>query len=397
MKVIKLFMPLLIFLIFSTPACTQTGRFYVNNGKIWDPNGNLFVIKGVTAVYGAFGGGDVNNYGIYDYDDQYHTYQEDLSEIAKLGGNLIRLMVSVPGTNYYNSYYASYYSSEENYKAEIHKVVGWIREQGMIAFIIPFHPNYDQTTIDFLVYLAQTYKNDPYIWIGTSNEPDRCASTACWENWHEWHNQYVATIRAQGYQDPIVVNGVYWSGRLDRIHESPLHDHLGNVDTNLIYGAHLYGNDYQTFNDEQRAYSEQYWASLVEDSPYAIMIDEFGNYNGGKGYIEWMYGFMDYVTDWTLNRGGDGAIAFTWRWSDGNKMVDWQSFALTEWGNIFNNQYLKKVDGNGPNPIPTYTPTPTTPQPLVLGDANLDGKVDMADFVIWINNYIQSRYGYQFR
>lgn len=38
--------------------------------------------------------------------------------------------------------------------------------------------------------------------------------------------------------------------------------------------------------------------------------------------------------------------------------------------------------------------TPTT-QPPVPGDANNDDKVDIADYVIWLNNYNQQKQGSQ--
>jgi hypothetical protein len=344
-----------------TVSCTTvpSARFHVENGQIFDPDGNPFIVKGVTAVYGAFAGGDVKNYGTSDYDDQFHTYESDLLEISSLGVNLIRLMVSVPGSSYYNSNYASYYGSESNYKAEIDKIVQLIRANNMIAYIIPHHPPYDPVTTNFVSYLANTYKDDPYIWVGTSNEPDTCTSTSCWQNWQNWHDQYVRAIRATGYQSPIIVNGVYWSGRIDKILQYPLHDNNGNVDMNLIYGPHQYANDATNFWTDSLNEVEQYRTGISDDpnNPYAIIVDEFGNDNGGKRNINWSSGFTDYLAEWTLgisqhqengityqhSIGGDGVIAFAWRWSDGNKMVDWYGFARTQWGNIFVDQYLNKV------------------------------------------------------
>jgi hypothetical protein len=356
-------------------AVGGTGYFRVQNGVIYDPSGNPFIVKGVNAVYGAFAGGDVKNYGTFDYDDQFHTYQGDLHEIARLGGNLIRLMVTVPGTIYYSNGYASYYGSESNYKAEIDKIVKLIRQEGMIALVIPVQPAYSQDIVDFESYLAQTYKNDPYIWVGTPNEPDTCTGTTCWENWHHWHDQYVRAIRATGYQSPIIVNGIYWSGRMDKILQYPLHDNHGNVDMNLIYGPHKYGNDDTDFWTQSLDEVEQYRTGIADDpnNPYAIIIDEVGNYNEGKGDINWMAGFADYVAEWTLgisqheeggvtyhhSIGGDGAIAFNWRWSDGNTMVDRSGYNRTEWGDIFYNQYLTRVGSPQTTASPSATATPS--------------------------------------
>ena len=349
-------------------------RFIVRNGKIYDPSGNQFIVKGVTAIYGAFAGGDVKNYGMYDYDDQFHTYQGDLAEISRLGANLIRLMVAIPGTVYYDNKYADYYGTEATFLAEVDNVVSWVRAEGMIAYIIPHHPEYEESTVEFLIYLANKYKNDPYVWIGTSNEPDKCADTACWENWQYWHNKYVGAIRASGYENPIVINGVYWSGRLDRFLLYPLHDQNGNQDMNLIYGPHKYGNYAIDFWMESLNDVEQYRTGISDlpNNPYAVIVDEYGACCIGTSAISHLYGFQDYITEWVLgisehsendvtythSIGGDGAIAFTWRWSDRNTMVDKQGFELTEWGRLFYERYLQAVDVGSSSPIPRQITTP---------------------------------------
>ena len=174
-------------------------------------------------------------------------------------------MASVPGSSYYNSNYAGYYRSEQSYKAEVDKIVKSVRNNGMIAFIIPHHPPYSQETVTFVSYLATTYKNDPFVWIGTGNQPDTCSKTACWENWHTWHDQYVRTIRAAGNQNPVIVNGVFWSGRIDKILQYPLHDNLGNVDMNLIYGPHKYGDDDSGFWTQSLNEVEQYRTGISDD------------------------------------------------------------------------------------------------------------------------------------
>lgn len=358
---------------FSCTVNNVPGFYTVQNGQIFDPRGNVFIVKGVTAVYGAFSGGDVNHYGVYDYDDQFHTYNGDLTEIARLGANLIRLMVAIPNSAYYNDNYASYYGTVENYNAEVDAIVQLVKSKGMIAYIIPHHPSYSQQTIDYLSYLGAKYKDDPQVWLGTSNEPDTCSDTACWQNWQAWHIRYIAALRAAGYRNPIVINGPYWSGRLNRIMEFPLGDN------NLVYGAHKYANSNTDFWTQSLTDVEQYRTGIADDVPYAVIVDEVGNSGGGKVSLTWSAGFMDYLREWvsgvnshvengiTYNHstGGDGVIAFTWRWSDGNTLIDWQGFTLRPWGEIFVNQYMSAFAGNPPatnTPSPTAIPTqPVTP------------------------------------
>ena len=48
----------------STLPLSTTGRFRVQGNKIYDPNGKRFIVKGVTAVYGRFSGGDAPGFGL---------------------------------------------------------------------------------------------------------------------------------------------------------------------------------------------------------------------------------------------------------------------------------------------------------------------------------------------
>jgi hypothetical protein len=58
-------------------------------------------------------------------------------------------------------------------------------------------------------------------------------------------------------------------------------------------------------------------------------------------------------------------------------------------------EYLNNTNPRGGGTVPTNTPVPTSP-PGVPGDANNDGVVDINDYVIWLNNYNQSKQGSQF-
>jgi len=97
-------------------------------------------------------------------------------------------------------------------------------------------------------------------------------------------------------------------------------------------------------------------------------------------FRSWSAGFIDYLREWTLgisshtengvtynhSIGGDGVIAFTWRWSDGNTLTDWRGFTLRSWGEIFVNQYMSAFANNLPTPTVTATGTPILPTVTIL-------------------------------
>jgi hypothetical protein len=54
--------------------------------------------------------------------------------------------------------------------------------------------------------------------------------------------------------------------------------------------------------------------------------------------------------------------------------------------------HMVEIKRNSPPVTVALTPTPTT-EPTVPGDADNDGNVDIDDYIIWVNNYNQNKYG----
>jgi hypothetical protein len=70
------------------------------------------------------------------------------------------------------------------------------------------------------------------------------------------------------------------------------------------------------------------------------------------------------------------------------RVVDNQGARNSKW------KYVS-VSGSGSTPTPSPSSSPTT-KPGVPGDANDDGQVNIDDYVVWLNNYNQSKQGVQF-
>ena len=333
---------------------SANNHFFVHNGMLFDPLGQQFIVKGVDAVYGTFYGGDESGYGEINFSNMVH----DFDKIKSIGANLIRVHIRYDKT------------SEDN-KTRISEAVETAREKGFVILLsvggfedVAEYPD----AIPMLKYLAQTYKSDPYIWIGAMNEPN-CSGPNCdnWEKWQADQTEYIKAIRMAGYKNPIVINSIRYSSDLSQIEEYPL------PDNNLIYGIHRYGNNNP---DLSQALTQEYnaqWGELAANSNYAFIIEEVGNYNGSSflNSITWTSEFIDFATDWVNNRGGDGVIAFNWYWSDGNSLTT-DSKDLSAWGLIFKKQYLDKVSAKTLKPtiIPTITYTPIMLQKTEISQVN---------------------------
>src|SRR5579864_4397976 len=87
-----LVLPLTLFLAKQQQETRQyaagTGRFQVVGTKIYDPNGNQFIIKGATIVHEFFNGDNGNG------QTNFNNAQRDLAVAKGLGINLARIFVS---------------------------------------------------------------------------------------------------------------------------------------------------------------------------------------------------------------------------------------------------------------------------------------------------------------
>ena len=300
--------------------------FEVRGHSILDPHGHSFVIRGITALYGTFAGGDERGYGEINYRRARH----DLALFRRMGLNLIRVFVAASDNDPYH-------------KARIDAIVTWARREGLVVYLANSYST-AAASVPWLRYLARTYKEDPYVWLQPMNEPN-CAgaqyATSRCHNWPFWQGEeqrYIAAIREAGMRSPIVVNTPAFSWDLSRIDRYPLHDRA------IIYGVHRYGNDDRTFSAAQQTDSDWSWATLA--TTHAIIIDEVGAFNGRdrRNSPGWLQGFMRYAADWVNRRGGDGVVAFTWYWPDPNGMSNADG-SLRTWGRVFYNLYLQRVGG----------------------------------------------------
>lgn len=300
------------------------GQFHVVGNKILTPDGKDFIVKGVVTVYGTFGGGNEQGYGYYNYVNAQHDFDAQKS----IGINTVRIFVQAS-------------DNDAQHKATLTQVISWARQRGFVVEVANGSST-REASLPWLSYLASTYKNDPYIWIEPMNEPN-CGTNGnqseCynWQYWQTEENIYIHTIRDAGMMSPIVINSIDWSWDLSKINQYPLDD------GNIIYGAHRYANNNATFDANEQASCNEFWANL--SSNRAIVIDEVGTWNNpdAQNSFQWLQGFINFATNWVNQRGGAGVDAFVWSWSDPNSMTDAPDGKLNSWGNLFYTQYLQQV------------------------------------------------------
>lgn len=301
-----------------TPASVQAAStaYTVVANRIVDAYGNRFIVKGADAIYGRFAGGDVNGFGLRNYQNA----QRDLDSLKSQGVNTIRISVS------YDDYANGPLGASE-YLAELDQAVGWVTQRGMVVELSQGESGFSSSVVAFVAMLAGRYQNNPLVWIKPDNEPSCSVVTTNCSNWSYWQSteqQFVQAIRGAGNAQPIVINCVSWSWDCSQIANYPLGD------SNLIYGAHRYGNGATAFDTGQAAQCDALWANL--SSTYAMIVDEVGLYDGYTSPPAWGAGFLDYVTNWDHTGQGNGVIGFTDSWSDGNSMTNASDGSWNGWG-----------------------------------------------------------------
>lgn len=319
-------------------SATASGSFTIQGTQIVDPSGKVFRVKGVDAVYGRFDGGDANGYGLTNYTNA----QSDLAFLKSQGINLVRVSVSADKANVGPSD-PNYIGGYATYMTELDNVVNWATSRGLVVELSQGETTTFTTALSFVGTLAARYASNHLVWIKPDNEPN-CEtgngnSAYCddWTTWQSEEQQYVTAIRNHGNTNPIVLNCIDWSWDCSQIARYPINDPLHA----LVYGPHRYNDGLTSFTSSDQSDCDQKWANL--SSQYPMIVDEVGADDGYPISLTWNQGFLAYATNWTLNRGGDGVIAFTGHWSDGNDLYDSLPQVWTPWGTIFATGYLQKT------------------------------------------------------
>jgi hypothetical protein len=326
--------------VMAAPAQSQPGRnwrsyrgFRISGNRILDPLGRPFIVKGADAVYGRFAGGNANGWGLINYQ---HA-QRDLDNMRVAGYNLARISVSydlahLPATS-------PDYVPTDQYLSELDNVIRWVTQRGMVAEVSNGNTARSDDVNSFIELLARRYHSNPLVWFKPDNEPNcedgdplKCLD---WLTWQQQESRYVRTIRATGYLGPIVINCIAWSFDCSRIFDFPLRDQA------LVYGAHRYGGGAATWDAVQQAETDLAWANLAARVP--VIVDEVGTNSSKSSPLAWSRGFLSYVVDWVMHRGGDGCIAFVNSWSDDNMMIDAVTGGWNAWGQTFIASYLKAL------------------------------------------------------
>lgn len=297
----------------TTPTPTATGNFRVANGKIYDPQGNVFFARGINI-------GDPN-----------------------IGQSVLDLF---PGITFVRFAIGSYQPP-----SYFQNIVNTLTAKKVVVEI-EYHPwpltraNPDATEAQWYASLAQAYKNNPYVWFGTMNEPqngygaDEANITA------EQVSVYNA-IRGTGSQAIVMLEAGVGAGNPQTVGAgSGLTEASYATMHNVVWDLHFYAWVANGSMDQN------YMNSLLLGSPSShagvaaaqtirsangiipVIVGEFGNSTDGATIDANGNQVISAVTSYGPTIGTSGYAAWHWHASDnpGDLLTQYGKPILTDYG-----------------------------------------------------------------
>ena len=302
-----------------------TGRFYIKNTKIIDPNGKQFIPRGV----------NINGY-------EWVWPREMTQDIPTLVDcwkfNMVRVNCIIKATG----------NSNDNNNLD--KLISAFSARGVVVMLEAHdwtgaYPA--GTDLAFLknwwITNAKKYKDNSYVWFNIQNEPTE------WINngvppvnkiWYDVHNTCIAAIRESGSDNIVICDDHDWAsasgGKLEYSGILQYGPKLNSTYQNIAYNTHCYIN----FNElgAEKLYN---FFNMADDRNLCVFIGEFGVQGGGDAACN---NVPKNVMCATVPR-NIGKISWSWFGGDGNDLTK------TDNGGGFN---INKKDGSKPTNLSDF-------------------------------------------
>ena len=296
--------------------------FTVRGANIQDPLGKRFIVRGAVIAPGSL----TSPQGTIDA-KALAGVKHDAHVLAAMGVNTVRLDVSAVA------------NSDERLAAIRHAVAA--ARSANLVVILSVHGGTAEQALAFVSYLAAKFHKDRSVWLQPAFDPScdgadadrsRCIS---WSAWRAEQRALVHAIRGAGMHSPILLSTPRRSGDLRLL----AHYHL--TDKGIVYGVHLHGGPRTKLTLANRKRLGKLFAG-PRTRKFAIIADDLGRV-GPSGRVDkagWSDDFTAYVANWTINRGGDGAIAASWTRYGPDAMRARHGSSLSRFGATYASRFL---------------------------------------------------------
>lgn len=275
---------------------------YVSGGKLYDGDGNEFVMRGVNLPH-----------------DWYTDYtQQSINAVADLGANTVRIVLG-EGSKY-----------PKTTKSEVADIINWSKARGLVC-VLEIHDftgsdNASDITVNSVNYWKEMMDiinaNKDYVIVNIANEWQ-----GTWNQGNLWADTYKTAIKAlrdAGLETAIMVDASGYGQESTAIVNDCKSVLAADEDANTIFSYHVYS--------ELGKSPEKIKSSIdaVTNQDVCLVIGEYGWWqNFGDADEKYL---VDYCDDQEL-----GWLAWSWKGNGGYDQVldmsnDWDGKDLTEWG-----------------------------------------------------------------
>lgn len=292
-----------LFLALMPSGKTQaaTGGFRVSGTKLYDANGNEFVMRGVNYPHAWF----------------QNEYQTAIPAIAAKGFNCVRIVVA-DGQQY-----------GKTSKSELENLVKFCKENNLVA-ILEVHDATGSDSQDSLNQAVNYWKemkdvlkgNEAYVIVNIANE-----WYGTWDNGDNWKRGYISAIqslRSAGISNTLMVDCAGWGQYPQVIFEHGQAVLNADSQKNTMFSIHMYeyagGNAQTVKNNIDSALNKN----------LCLTIGEFGGYHSNGDVDEDT--IMSYCQEKNV-----GWLAWSWKGNNSDLSYldlayDWSGNSLTSFG-----------------------------------------------------------------
>ena len=319
------------------PTPAPTGRFYTASGRIFGPDGAVFVAHGA----------NVNGPG-------YYFRKDPLENPGPTGLSSLDIATNCWKFNAVrvNTIVGSMVIDQD----KLDRIVNAFTARKIVVMIEPhdYTGKYPETQLKTLLFawtgIAKRYKDNPYVWFNVINEPNAPAGADAREMWVTTHREVIKAIRETGADNLIVVDAHGWgqdfgggpnSSILNWSRDLTSFD--GKAWSNIGFSLHVY----ELWNPGESMFNTYFDSAAKQGIP--LIVGEFGMDNGGRdtlpgstamvkaagprgiGWFVWHFDGGD-TNDLTLPTGG------AWEIDDCAKPTNLTTLGRLVWDNAASRQ-----------------------------------------------------------
>ena len=289
--------------------------FYVSDGRLYDANGNEFIIRGVNSGVVWYLAGSHDKIGIRSMD-----------YIAETGANALRIAwerntrrLGLPA------------DSTELFIEAVSKAI----EREMVVIVSLWDGGGSNDVSDLMAnvdwWLQDKIKqflneNRKYVLLNISNEWG--GHNLAGFRWAQAYQQAITALREAGVKNTLIIDASGWGQNMTpiRYYAKMLLEH--DPDRNVVFSVHMYGS----WNNPDDITKNLGWA--VENK-IPLIVGEFGyNYNDGNNNLGCRVDVDRILAE--CERLGIGWLAWSWAGNNAENawldLTKWDWKTLTEWG-----------------------------------------------------------------